>query len=44
MIICDKYNLTKKINSGSFGDVYLAKDITKNGYVAVKLEKDVFSK
>jgi serine/threonine protein kinase len=32
------YKLTKKLNSGSFGEIYLAINLMNNREVAVKLE------
>jgi len=37
-IVGQKYRLVRKIGSGSFGDVYLGKNITNDEEVAVKLE------
>eukprot|EP01101_Sappina_pedata_P009874 TRINITY_DN601_c0_g1_i3.p1 TRINITY_DN601_c0_g1~~TRINITY_DN601_c0_g1_i3.p1 ORF type:complete len:448 (-),score=76.55 TRINITY_DN601_c0_g1_i3:475-1818(-) len=37
-VIKEKWRLIKKINSGSFGDIYLAKKIDDDSLVAVKLE------
>ena len=37
-IILKKYKIIKRIGKGSFGSVYLGKNINKNDYVAIKLE------
>ncbi|CAI9155501.1 unnamed protein product [Rangifer tarandus platyrhynchus] len=37
-IVGGKYKLVRKIGSGSFGDIYLAINITNGEEVAVKLE------
>jgi casein kinase 1 len=37
--IASKYRVDRKIGSGSFGDIYLARNIHTNEQVAVKLEK-----
>jgi serine/threonine protein kinase len=39
LIVANKYQLVKKIGSGSFGEIYLGKSIESNEDVAVKLEK-----
>ena len=36
--IANRYKLGRKLGSGSFGDIYLATDLTTNEEVAVKLE------
>ena len=36
--IAGRYRLGRKIGGGSFGDIYLATDVTTNEEVAVKLE------
>ena len=33
-----KFDLVKKIGSGSFGEIYMAKNIKTGEYVAMKLE------
>ena len=37
-ILLKKYKIIKKIGKGSFGSVYLGKNIQKNEYIAIKLE------
>ena len=37
-IILKKYKIIKRIGKGSFGSVFLGKNIQKNDYVAIKLE------
>ena len=37
-IILKKYKVIKRIGKGSFGSVYLGKNIQKNDYIAIKLE------
>ena len=37
-IILKKYKVLKRIGKGSFGSVYLGKNIQKNDYIAIKLE------
>ena len=37
-ILLKKYKIIKKIGKGSFGSVYLGKNIQQNRYVAIKLE------
>ena len=37
-IILKKYRIIKRIGKGSFGSVYLGKNIQQNDYVAIKLE------
>ena len=37
-ILLKKYKIIKRIGKGSFGSVYLGKNIQQNNYVAVKLE------
>ncbi|CAM9172758.1 unnamed protein product [Lampetra planeri] len=37
-VVGGKYKLVRKIGSGSFGDIYLAMNITTGEEVAVKLE------
>lgn len=39
MIIGDKYELIKKINQGSFGALYMGKNVRTDELVAVKIEK-----
>lgn len=39
MIICNRYELIKKINQGSFGALYEGKNIRTGELVAVKIEK-----
>ena len=37
-ILLKKYKIIRKIGKGSFGSVYLGKNIQKNDYIAIKLE------
>ena len=37
-IILKKYRIIKRIGKGSFGSVFLGKNIQQNDYVAIKLE------
>ena len=37
-IILKKYKILKRIGKGSFGSVFLGKNIQKKDYVAIKLE------
>lgn len=39
-IVATKYKLIRKIGSGSFGDIYLAINITNGEEVAVKMESN----
>lgn len=39
LTICNKYRIQRKIGSGSFGEIYLATDISTGKEVAVKLER-----
>jgi serine/threonine protein kinase len=39
VIIAQKYKLGKKLGSGSFGEIFLASEISTNDELAVKLEK-----
>lgn len=42
-IVATKYKLIRKIGSGSFGDIYLAINITNGEEVAVKMESNKVS-
>lgn len=43
-VVATKYKLIRKIGSGSFGDIYLAINITNGEEVAVKMESSKVSK
>lgn len=37
-ILLQKFKIIKRIGKGAFGSVYLGKDLSKEEYVAIKLE------
>ena len=39
--MANRFEVIRKISSGSFGDVFLGKDNKKNKFVAIKIEKHV---
>ena len=43
MLIADRYEILEKIGTGGMADVYKAKDIKLNRYVAVKVLKQEFA-